>query len=1129
MSMRKLAFPFLIAGLAACTAIAVLPSLLHRNASTHPHMAYEQLFNRKLEEFRAGAPSGDEEEGYGEGREEGKFGEPEMFDRFDKLRRMDPATGEIPEGALMRAYRDLVAQFGDMDMSMLKTNKALDWVERGPTDIGGRTRAFMFDPNDPARKVVFAGAVGGGLWRNDDITSGVTTWTQVNPLFSNIAVTCVAYDPSNTSIMYFGTGEGWNNADSQRGAGLWKSTDGGSNWEQLPSTDLPSFQYCNRIAVGSTGDVYVATKGGLYKSTDEGASFYKVLGSGTGTGTDWATDIAIGPTGDIYVGCSSTGVYKSSHLLGANTGEAGHWTKLITGFTSGFERVQLSVAKTDSNYIYALTSKGSNTDKVYRSTNGGSTWSATGTQPNGGSEWSNGQAWYDLAIAVDPSDKNHLVVAAIDVYQSLDGGATWARITAVYGGPQPYIHPDQHGLFFREGFAQDFVITNDGGIWFTMDNGASYSERNNGYRVTQYYAMDIEQTAGSNVIIGGTQDNGSSRVNSPGLGASDGLTGADGGYCNINYLRPDTMFTTTQWSTVLRSRNGGSTFNGISNPSLGDFNTLFINPIEMDPNNPDLLYQASTALWRHNNAGSGGGGGWVQDTRDYSSQITAIGISKSVPNLTYFTAGGVVYRFPAANAGNPTSDPPAVNPSGTPSGYISCIAVDPNDGNHIVITYSSFSVPKKIMETRNADMGASATWKNLNGNFPDLPVNWAVFEPNNPEGILIGTDLGVFRCADISAPEADIYWSPERKGLGMPRVNMLRARYSDNTVHIATHGRGFFSTYSYNSAPLAGFGIEQDTVCGGAVQFIDSTTNPASSWFWDFGDGGTSTSANPVHVYASSGTYTVQMIVSNAFGADTITQSVTIEVAASAVAVAMADTTICASSVISLYASGGTSYSWVPAANLDDATSATPVLSGLNSTRLYTVTVTNAYGCVDTETVKINILGLPPVNGGLDKTITVLGDSVTLTGSGAVTYLWTPSTGLSCTTCATPKASPAVTTVYTVTGVGTNGCTGSDNVTVTVAIVGVTDPVPDQGDWLFAVRPNPVTDQSHLRFRMQRDSEVTIDLLDIQGRQVRTLWQGRKGAGEYTLALEGSSLEAGIYFVRMRTDSGVFMQKCVVQ
>jgi hypothetical protein len=219
----------------------------------------------------------------------------------------------------------------------------------------------------------------------------------------------------------------------------------------------------------------------------------------------------------------------------------------------------------------------------------------------------------------------------------------------------------------------------------------------------------------------------------------------------------------------------------------------------------------------------------------------------------------------------------------------------------------------------------------------------------------------------------------------------------------------------------------------------------------------------------------------------------------------------------------------VPAANLDDATSATPVLSGLNSTRTYTVTITNAYGCVDTETVKITIMGLPPVSGGLDKTITVAGDSVTLTGSGAVTYLWSPATGLSCITCPTPKASPAVTTTYTLTGVGTNGCTGSDNVTVTLAIVGVSDPVPDHGDWLFAVRPNPVTDLSRIRFRVEQTSDVTLDILDIQGRQVRTLWTGRKTIGEYDLSLEGEWLGSGIYFVRMRSEAGVHVQKFVVQ
>jgi PKD repeat protein len=875
--------------------------------------------------------------------------------------------------------------------------------------------------------------------------------------------------------------------------------------------------------------VYAATKGGLFKSTDDGATFTKVLGLGTGAGSEWVTDVVIAANGDLFAGCSSTGVYKSSHLLGAAQGDAGQWTKLITGFSGGFTRVQLAVAESDSNFIYALTSQGSNTDKVYRSTNGGTSWAATSTQPNGGAEFSNGQAWYDLCIAVDPADKNYVIVGAIDVYRTTNGGTSWSRITAVYGGPQPYIHPDQHGLYFRKGFSGDFVIANDGGIWFTMDNAVSYQERNNNYCVTQYYAMDIEQTAGSQVIIGGTQDNGSSRVSAPGVGPGDDLTGADGGYCNINYLRPDTMYTTTQWSTVLRSRNGGTSFSGISNPDLDETNTLFINPIEMDPNNPDFLYQASTRLWRHNNAGGGGGGGWVEDTKDYSSQITAIGISRSVPNLLYFAVGGQIYRYANAHAGNFTSDPPSVNPSGIPSGYVNCIAVDPNDGNHIIITYTSFSVTKKVMETRDANLGAAATWKDLTGNLPDMPVNWAIFEPGNPDGVLIGTDLGVFRCADIAVPESDVFWSPERQNLGMPRVNMIRRNYNDNTVHIATHGRGFFSTNSYNLAPLANFGIERDTVCGGAVQFVDSTENPATTWAWDFGDGGTSTSSNPVHVYAASGTYVVTMIVSNAMGTDTSSRTISIVVAPSAIATSMPDTSLCPGGSIMLLAGGGTTYSWSPALNLDDPNIATPTVTGLSGTRTYVVTVTNEYGCADTEAVKITVLSAPPVWAGPDKSVVSMGDSVLLEGTGGVTYTWTPTTGLSCTTCPQPKAYPAVTTTYTLTGIGANGCEASDNVKVTVAIVGIEDPVPDQGAWLFAVSPNPVTENATVSYRLSLRGDAALEVLDVRGRIVQVLGNGTQSAGMQTVPLDASALEAGIYFVRLRAEGQTFTQKFVVQ
>ena len=108
------------------------------------------------------------------------------------------------------------------------------WQERGPYSVGGRTRAILFDPNDTTGKRVFAGGVSGGLWVNNDITNASSEWSPVNDFWANLSVVCIASDPNNSQIMYVGTGE--SSTQDNVGAGIWKTTNGGSTWTQIFSS-----------------------------------------------------------------------------------------------------------------------------------------------------------------------------------------------------------------------------------------------------------------------------------------------------------------------------------------------------------------------------------------------------------------------------------------------------------------------------------------------------------------------------------------------------------------------------------------------------------------------------------------------------------------------------------------------------------------------------------------------------------------------------------------------------------------------------------------------------------------------------------------------------------------------------
>lgn len=1078
----------------------------------HPKKEYDEWFAQQLDELRKTYVRSQED----------RFNNPDMFFMWDRLKRTNPVTGVYPEDGLQKAW----ALVQRMESERSGTNYAVTWEERGPNNIGGRTRAFMWDPNDANKEAAFAGGVGGSLYRTSDVTSINTNWQLVNQMFSNVAVTCLAYDPTNTQIMYFGTGEGWLNSDAQRGAGIWKSTNGGNTWDQIPSTNNSTFYFNQKIVVNAQGHVFAATKGGLHKSTNQGTSWTKVLGNGTGQGNDWITDLEIAADDDLYAAVNGSGIFHAASTQGATQGDQGNWTKLNTGFAANVERIEIACAPSDANYVYAITEVSGAVDQVYRTTNGGSSWAATPSEP-GGNDMSNGQAWYDLSLGVSPTNRNYVYAGGVPLYRTVNGGSSW---TQVNGSGTKAMHVDQHGVFFRPGSQSDVVFTNDGGVYYTTNSFQTVEARNDDYNVTQFYSISVDPRPGNPGILGGTQDNGSMILTQNGVSGAFDVSGGDGSYCAINHQDPDTLFTTFQFQSIRRSKNGGITTQSLTNPNLSQGDVLFINPLEMDPNNPHQLYQAATELWRHNNASSGGGGGWTKATTVLSSSgITAIGISKSTANLVYIGAGGTVYRLPNANQGNFTTNPTPVNPQGMPGGYISCIEVNPSDGNHIVVTYSSYGLTSQVIECRNADQGANATWTSLQGNLPDLPCNWAVFEPNNNKGLLVATDLGVFRCGDITVPVTDIYWSPQRIGMGYPRVEMLEVRTSDNTVHCATHGRGFFSTSSYSLAPDADFGVVSTSACGGKVWFIDSTANAPTSWTWNFGDGNSSNLQSPVHTYQAGGTYNVQLSVSNGNGSDNATKTFQITVLPPIVANAGIDTTGCKGDSIQLQATGGSTYSWTPTDQLDNANIANPV-AAVDGDRTYIVTVTDSNGCTDKDTVVVLQQNGPNTWAGQDKQITMLGDSVQLTGFGGVTFQWIPSAGLDCDTCQNPMASPDTSTTYTLISCTAAGCCNSDEVTVQVLVVTRNSFVGTPELFLNAPFPNPVHSSQffNVEFGIPQRGEINMELLDLNGALVRTIREGNIESGTYRLNISAADLSSGIYFVRMRFGKQTNVRKLLV-
>jgi gliding motility-associated-like protein len=233
----------------------------------------------------------------------------------------------------------------------------------------------------------------------------------------------------------------------------------------------------------------------------------------------------------------------------------------------------------------------------------------------------------------------------------------------------------------------------------------------------------------------------------------------------------------------------------------------------------------------------------------------------------------------------------------------------------------------------------------------------------------------------------------------------------------------------------SGFSFTPDSLCqSGTIQFFDTAffaLNPIVSRSWVFGDGSTSTAHNPSHTYASPGSYNARLIMGTNQGClDTIIKTVTILTAPAVSAGSNQAICLGQTTSVQLQATGASSYTWSPSTSLSCTSCANPTANP-NTGTVYTVIGTDIHGCVDTSQVTVSLNTLPIVSAGPGQTVCA-GSSVQLLATGANSYSWTPTAGLSCTNCANPVANPATTTTYIVTGTAANGCTDTGMVTITV-------------------------------------------------------------------------------------------------
>lgn len=756
----------------------------------------------------------------------------------------------------MQSYYQQWAQ--NMSMESQGPNpspQAGNWTYIGPLTQSagtgaGRVNAVVVDPTAPA--TWYACAPAGGVWKT---TNSGGSWTMWNTdALAAIGATHLAIDPTNTQVMYLATGDG--DAADTYSIGVMKSTNGGTTWNTTGlNWTVTNFRRISKLLIDPTNTqiVHAATSNGIYRTTDGGTNWTQVQ-----AGNFKDIEFQPGTPATVY-GVTATQFYRST-----NSGAS--YTNTFT--VTGSNRLAIAVTAANNAYVYMLAGSNANSGFLafYRSTNsGGGFTQITVSSPANILGWASagndtgGQSWYDLALAASPTNANECVAGGVNIWRTTNGGTNWTLNGHWTGSGAPYVHADHHWLDYTSGTT--VIAGCDGGVFRTTNNGGAWTDLSSGLHIAQMYRLGTSATV-SNKNIHGWQDNGTSKNTGTTFQA---IIGGDGMECIIDYNNAAILYGELYYGNVRRSTNDGGSFTTIVNTGGTGVNANgnWVTPYVMHPTTSSTLMIGKANLYQSTNSGTtwtalgattGGTGNFVQ-----------CHYARSNPAYIYAIKQNAVFR--STNGGTSFTNVTGTLPTTAAMSYIYTSTTDPT---RVYVTYSGYVSGTKVYMSTDA----GATWTNYSTGLPNLPVNCIVYQNATPNGVYVGTDVGVYYRDDNNATWVNFF-----TGLPNVIVDELEIQYTVGKIRAATYGRGIWESdlfSSGSSAPVADFTSNYTSGCPGiCIQFTDISSFSPTSWSWSFQGGtpATSTSQNPLICYNTPGTYSVTLTATNANGTDTETKT----------------------------------------------------------------------------------------------------------------------------------------------------------------------------------------------------------------------------------------------------------------
>ncbi len=645
--------------------------------------------------------------------------------------------------------------------------------------VSGRVAAIAVDPGNGQHLLV--GSAGGGVWESKDAGK---TWAPRTDDQPSLAIGAVAFDPRNPSIAYAGTGEGdstFVDAPNPLGAGLLRSTDGGTTWAVHATAPFEQTGFYD-IAIDplNNNHLLAATSAGLFESINGGTSWTQRR-----TQRTWSVSIHPPVAGDpnstkeIFAS-SVDGIFRSTN--GGST-----WSKVtLPGAPSSFDRVEVCYAPSDANIVYIFAAGDPQipdpmdpnspmpTPYLWRRSVVGGAFSRF-TSPN---DLQTGQAWYDWFAAVAPNNPDVLYLGGINAHKgvrSAPGTWDWKNISAKTGGDST--HPDQHEIAFGSTDPNIVYLGNDGGIYRSPDGGLTWESLNKGLCITEveFLAQHPQFEAW---LIAGLQDNGTMRYQGQEVWFHVG--DGDGGDCGVNQASPYTCYHTFYAMGIARSTQGGGWDTWTPKPDFvigppvstaDDYpnGALFYPPVEV---NGQLVAQAGRAVFISGDTG---------DTWKRVALPTGVGLASAlaIPTTTTIyvgTARGHVFRIDFSTG----KWQPPVRLAQPANGYISDMLLDPTDANRLYVTYQA-SAGGRVF--RSDDGGAH--WNNISAGLPNVGINAIEIDPANTNNLFVAADLGVYRSNDAGAS-----WTAFSKGLPNALVKDLVFHQPSRLLRAGTQARG---------------------------------------------------------------------------------------------------------------------------------------------------------------------------------------------------------------------------------------------------------------------------------------------------------------------------------------------------